>query len=129
LFIEKDYSILQKKETIRQVIYPLLDKTISNSDNDDLEDILKAITALDNDQVKKFKEVEVLENVALSEIIRFTNDIYKKEQFLDFIYQVIYDEIAKNVLERKQLHKIIEKTYGFLVKNIPVLLICFQMIN
>jgi hypothetical protein len=107
-FIEKDYSILQKKETIRQVIYPLLDKAISNSDNDDLEDILKAITALDNDQVKKFKEL--LENVALSEVIRFTNNIYKKEQFLDFLHQIIYGDISKHLLERKQLHKIIEKS-------------------
>jgi hypothetical protein len=106
-FIEKDYSILQKKETIRQVIYPLLDKAISNSDNDDLEYILKAITALDNDRVKKFKEL--LENVALSEIIRFTNDIYKKEQFLDFLHQIIYGNVSKYLLERKQLHKIIEK--------------------
>jgi hypothetical protein len=107
-FIEKDYSILQKKETIRQIIYSLLDKAISNSDNDDLEDILKAITALDNEQVKKFKEV--LENVALSEVIRFTNDIYKKEQFLDFLHQIIYGEVSKHLLERKQLHKIIEKS-------------------
>jgi hypothetical protein len=106
-FIENDYSILQKKETIRQVIYPLLDKAISNSDNDDLMDILKAITVLDNDKVKKFREL--LENVALSEVIRFTNDIYRKEQFLDFLHQIVYGEISKHLLERKQLHKIIEK--------------------
>ncbi|MDR0639741.1 MAG: ATP-binding protein [Spirochaetaceae bacterium] len=106
-FIEKDYSILQKKEPIRRVIYPLLDKAISNSDNDDLEDILKTITALDNDQVKKFREL--LKNVALSEVIRFTNDIYKKEQFLDFLHQIIYGEISKYLLERNQLHKIIER--------------------
>jgi hypothetical protein len=107
-FIEKDYSILQKRETIRQIIYPLLDKAISNSDNEDLEDILKTITALDNDQVRKFKEL--LENVALSEVIRFTNDIYKKEQFLDFLHQIIYGEVSKYLLERKQLHKIIERS-------------------
>jgi hypothetical protein len=106
-FIEEDYSILQKEENIRKVIYPLLDKCISNSDNDDLEDILKAVTALDNDRVKKFKEL--LENVALSEVIRFTNDIYKKEQFLDFLHQIIYGEISKYLLERNQLHRIIEK--------------------
>jgi hypothetical protein len=105
--IETDYSILQKKETIRQVVYPLLDKAISNSDNHDLEDILKAITALDNDRVKKFKEL--LENVALSEVIRFSNDIYKKEQFLDFLHQIIYGEVSDHLLERKQLHRIIEK--------------------
>ena len=106
-FIEKDFSILQRKENIRQIIYPLLDKAISNSDYEDLLDILKAITTLDNDQVKKFKEL--LENVSLSEIIRFTNDIYKKEQFLDFLHKIVYGEIAKHLLERKQLHKIIEK--------------------
>jgi hypothetical protein len=105
--IETDYSILRKKETIRQVIYPLLDKAISNGDNHDLEDILKAITALDNDRVKKFKDL--LENVALSEVIRFTNDIYKKEQFLNFLNQIIYGEVSEHLLERKQLHKIIEK--------------------
>jgi hypothetical protein len=98
---------VQKKETIRQVIYPLLDKAISNSDNTDLEEILKALTALDNDRVKKFREL--LGNVALSEIIRFTNDINKKEQFLDFLHQIIYGEVSKHLLERKQLHKIIEQ--------------------
>jgi hypothetical protein len=106
-FIEKDYSILQKKETIRQVIYPLLDKAISNSDNEDLLYILANITTLDNDHTKKFKEL--LENVALSEVIRFSNDIYKKEQSLDFLHQIIYGELSKYLLERKQLHKIIEK--------------------
>jgi hypothetical protein len=118
-FIEKDYSILQKKENIRQVIYPLLDKAISNGD---IEEILLSITALDDEQVKKFREL--LDNVALSEVIRFSHDVYKKQQFLDFLHQIVYGEIAKYLLERKQLHKIIEKhlwIFGEEYTNTPIL--------
>jgi hypothetical protein len=118
-FIERDYSILQKKETIRQVIYPLLDKAISNGD---IEDILKCITSLDNEQVKKFKEL--LENAALSDVIRFSNDVYKKQQFLDFLNEIVYGEISKYLLERRQLQKIIAKNlwiFGEEYTNTPIL--------
>jgi hypothetical protein len=103
-FIEKDYSILQKKEKLRQIVYPLLDKAISNGD---IEGILQSIISLNDEQVAKFREL--LKKADISDIIRFTTDIVEKQRFLDFLNEIIYGDIAKHILERKQLHKIIER--------------------
>jgi hypothetical protein len=103
-FIEKDYSLLQKKEKVRKIIYPLLDRAMGNGD---IEEILQSIVSLDDEKVKMFKEL--LQRTNLSEIIRFTTAIARKQELLNFLDKIIYGDIAKYIKERNQLHNIIEK--------------------
>ncbi|GHV70974.1 hypothetical protein AGMMS49928_20830 [Spirochaetia bacterium] len=103
-FIEKDYSILQKKDKLRQIIYPLLDRAMSSGD---IEGILQVIISLNDEQAAKFKEL--LERAELSDVIRFASDIANKQRLLNFLNEIIYGDISKHILERKQLHKIIER--------------------
>jgi hypothetical protein len=104
-YIEKDYSILSKQDRLRKVIYPLLDKAISNGD---IEEVLKSIITLDDENVKKFKEL--LNHVELADMIKFSNDVANKQQFLDFLSEITYnDSISKHLRERSQLQKIIER--------------------
>ena len=103
-YIEKDYQLLKKNEPSRKIIYPLIDKAISNGD---IEDILKSIQLLDNEKISKFKDL--LKKSDLDEVVEFSEKIAKKNQFLDFLYEIVYNEPAKYIKERSQLHKIIEK--------------------
>jgi hypothetical protein len=103
-FIEKDYSILKNQEKVRQIIYPLLDRAISNGD---IEGLLKSIISLNDEMVAKFRDL--LEKADLSDIIRFTTEIVNKQRFLDFLNEIIYGDIAKHLKERNQLQNIIKK--------------------
>jgi hypothetical protein len=118
-FIEKDYLILNNDNDLRKVIYPLLDKAMSNGD---IEGILHSIVSLDDEKVKLFREL--LEKSDLPDIIRFTTDIVRKQELLDFLDKIIYGDIAKYIRERNQLHKIIEKhlwLFGEEYSTTPVL--------
>lgn len=82
----------------------MIDKAISNGD---IEDILKSIQLLDDEKISKFKDL--LKKSDLDEVVEFSEKIAKKNQFLDFLYEIVYNEPAKYIKERSQLHKIIEK--------------------
>lgn len=44
--------------------------------------------------------------------------------FLDFLHEINYsDDISKYILERKQLHKVLEKIYGYLENNIFIVVL------
>ena len=118
-FVEKEYKLLNQKNKIRKVIYSLIDKSINNGD---LEEILEEIVNLKDEQVKKFSEL--LEKTELEEVITFTEDIAKKNQFLDLLNKMVYEEPSKHVKERSELHKIIEKNlwiFGKKYKGTPTL--------
>jgi len=118
-FLEEDYKILYNNDKLRKIIYPLIDKAISNGD---VKDVLESIISLDDDKIKTFKQL--LENAELAEVIRFSNDVSKRKQFLDFLNKLVYTEIAGYIPERKLLHKIIEKNlwiFGPEYTNCPIL--------
>jgi len=103
-FIEEDYSLLRNNVDTRKIIYPLLDKAMSNGD---ILGILESIISLDDEKIKLFKEL--LGKSDLSEVIKFTSEVANKQRFLDFLHEIIYGNIGKYLKERKQLHKIVEK--------------------
>jgi len=116
-YIEEDYSLLKTDQDTRKIIYPLLDRAMNNGD---IIGILENVLSLDDEQLKNFKAI--LDNTDLSNIIKFTSELIKKEQFLDFLHQIIYGDIRSFIKERKQLHKIIEKNlwiFGEEYSNTP----------
>ena len=51
----------------------------------------------------------LLERTELDDIIEFSDKVSRKMEELEFIEKIVYSEISKNVKERKELHKFLEK--------------------
>jgi hypothetical protein len=66
----------------------------------------------------------LLQRTSLEDVIQFSEEVARKNQFLDFIDNIIYGEPAEHIKERSQLHKIIEKSlwiFGEQYNDTPVL--------
>lgn len=102
--VEDKYRLLNENNKLREIIYPLIDRTISNGE---LDNILKNILHLNKKMVNKFSEL--LEKTDLENVIEFSDKVARKIQDLEFLEKLVYSEISKNVKERKELHKFLEK--------------------
>lgn len=102
--VEDKYHILNDDNKLREIVYPLIDRTISNGE---LNKILGSILKLNNKMITKFSEL--LEKTELENIIEFSDKVASKIEDLEFLEKLVYSEISKNVKERKELHKFLEK--------------------
>ncbi|WGU71111.1 ATP-binding protein [Capnocytophaga canimorsus] len=102
--VEDKYNILNEKNKLREIIYPLIDRTISNGE---LDKILSNILKLSNKMVNKFSKL--LEKTDMENIIEFSDKVASKLEDIEFLEKLVYSEISKNVKERKELHKFLEK--------------------
>lgn len=102
--VEDKYHLLQDNNLLREIIYPLIDRTISNGE---LNGILTGILKLNNKMISKFSDL--LEKTDLDNIIEFSDRVASKIEEIEFLEKLVYSEIAKNVKERKELHKFLER--------------------
>lgn len=102
--VEDRYHILNEQNRLREIIYPLIDRTISNGE---LDKILSSILKLNNKMMVKFSNL--LEKTELENIIEFSEKVASKLEDLEFLEKLVYSDISKNVKERKELHKFLEK--------------------
>jgi hypothetical protein len=102
--IEDKYNLLNEQNRLREIIYPLIDRTISNGE---LDKILKNILKLNSKTILQFNNL--LERTELENVIEFSERVSVKIEELEFIEKLVYSEIAKHVKERKELHKFLEK--------------------
>lgn len=102
--VEEKYNLLNQDVRLREIIYPLIDKTISSGEFDN---ILKNILKLDKNYIKKFNEL--LEKSNLEDVIEFSEQVAKKIEDIEFLEKITYSEIAKYIPERKGLHKFLER--------------------
>lgn len=102
--VEDKYQLLNGNNILREIIYPLIDRTISNSE---LDNILKNILHLNSKTINKFSEL--LERTDLENVIEFSDKVARKLEDLEFLEKLVYSDIAKSVKERKELHKFLEK--------------------
>lgn len=102
--VEDKYNLLNEQNKLREIVYPLIDRTISNGEFDQ---ILRSILKLNNKMVSQFSNL--LERTELDDIIEFSDKVSKKVEELEFLEKIVYSEISKNVKERKELHKFLEK--------------------
>ncbi len=102
---EDDLKLLSADDKIRKIIYLLLRKAIEDGD---LSYLFSHVLNLSKEGKQKL--MELLQRTNMEEIVRFTSEVAEKEQFLSFLNELTYGkDIAKYILERKQLHKIVEK--------------------
>lgn len=102
--VEDKYHLLKDNNLLREIIYPLIDRTISNGE---LNGILTSILKLNNKMISKFSDL--LEKTDLENIIEFSDRVASKIEEIEFLEKLVYSEIAKNVKERKELHKFLER--------------------
>lgn len=102
--VEDRFQLLKEENKIREMIYPLIDRSLSNGE---FETILKNMLKLNNKMVTQFSEL--LEKTDMENIIEFSDKVAKKMEELEFLEKLVYSEISNNVKERKQLHKVLEK--------------------
>lgn len=102
--VEDKYNLLNEKNKLREIVYPLIDRTISNGEFDQ---ILRSILKLNNKMVSQFSNL--LERTELDDVIEFSDKVSRKMEELEFIEKIVYSEISKSVKERKELHKFLEK--------------------
>lgn len=101
--VEDKYQLLMESNKLREIIYPLIDRTISNGH---LSSILSNILKLNNKLVDKFSAL--LEKSELESIIEFSDKVATKCEELEFLEKIVYSDISANVKERKELHKFLE---------------------
>jgi len=103
--VEDEYKLLdQKNEKIRGLFYSLVDKALANGH---VEEVFTKVARLSDANMQKFHQL--LAQTELENIIAFSSAVAAKLEFIDFLYQLTYGDIAEVLLERSQLHKIIEK--------------------
>lgn len=102
--VEDKYRLLNEQNKLREIIYPLIDRTISNGE---LDKILREILRLNDKMVSKFSAL--LDKSELEDIIEFSDKVVSKLEDLEFLEKLVYSDIAKNIKERKELHKYLEK--------------------
>ena len=102
--VEDKFQLLKEQNKIREMIYPLIDRSLSNGE---FENVLKTMLKLNNKMVAKFSEL--LERTDMEDIIEFSDKVSRKMEELEFLDKLVHSEISKNVKERKQLHKVLEK--------------------
>ncbi|PCJ24522.1 MAG: hypothetical protein COA97_09755 [Flavobacteriales bacterium] len=102
--LENEHRLIQKDDKIRDFLYPLLDKAISNGN---IEFIFDKVLKLSDENIEKFHSL--LQKTDLEDVVHFASKVSEKLEFLEFLHELTYGELSKCLKERSQLHKIIEK--------------------
>lgn len=102
--VEDKYNLLNEDNKLREIIYPLIDRTISNGE---LDNILSNILRLSSKTITQFNSL--LNKTDLEDIIYFSDKVANKREELEFIEKLVYSEISEHVKERKELHKFLER--------------------
>lgn len=103
-FIEGDHKFLEHESKDRFLIYPLIHTAIKDGH---IRSLLLQLLNLKDDTRTRLKEL--LNKTDLESIINFSSKVAQKSEFLDFLHEITYGDVAKVLLERKQLHLIIEE--------------------
>ena len=70
-------------------------------------EILDSLLKTDKQTTDKFKKL--LDVTDMESVVHFNSEVAEKLEFLDFLHELNYGKISTYILERKQLHKIVEK--------------------
>jgi len=102
--VEDEYKLIEKNNSIKSFIYPLIDKALSDGH---AEQLFKDILHLPESSTEEFHQL--LQRTNLEEVIKFSSSVSSKMEFLTFLHDLVYGEISATLKERSQLHKIVEK--------------------
>jgi len=101
---EQKFKLLEKDNKIKDVLYPLMERAIADGN---IIEILDSLLKTDKQTTDKFKKL--LDVTDMESVVHFNSEVAEKIEFLDFLHELNYGKISTYILERKQLHKIVEK--------------------
>jgi hypothetical protein len=101
---EQKYKLIEKNVNIKEILYPLMERAIADGN---ILEILDNLLKSDKQTTDKFKQL--LDVTDMESVVHFNSEVAKKIEFLDFLFELNYGEISSHILERAQLHKIVEK--------------------
>ncbi|MFV0170874.1 ATP-binding protein [Empedobacter falsenii] len=110
--LEDEHQLILTDNKIRNFLYPLLDKAISNGN---IEYIFSKILKLSDENLQKFNSL--LQKTELEDVIHFASQVSEKLEFLNFLHEIVYGDISNVLKERSQLHKIIENELWLFGEN------------
>ncbi len=117
---EQKYKLIAKDAGIKDVFFPLLERSIADGN---VTHILSNILKTDPKTTEKFKKL--LDSTDIESVVHFNSEIAEKIEFLNFLHDLNYGDIAEFIPERKVLHKIVEKQlwlFGESYNGIPSIL-------
>lgn len=101
--VENQEKLLEKKEAVRKIVYPMVRKLLEEGDAQFIVDKVLSLPA------EKKKELhDLLQTADFGEVIRFSSQVARKQRFIEFLHELTYGELSKSVKERSQLHKIVQ---------------------
>jgi hypothetical protein len=86
--VEDQYKLLEKDNKIRSLIYPLIDKALSDGY---IQSIFDKILNLDSETLEKFHGL--LKKTDLENVVQFSNQVASKIEFLDFLHELNYGNL------------------------------------
>lgn len=101
--VENQEKLLEKKEAVRKIVYPMVRKLLEEGD---AQFIIDQVLSLPDEKKKQLHDL--LQTADFEEVIRFSSQVARKQQFIDFLNQLTYGELSKSIKERSQLHKIVQ---------------------
>lgn len=101
--VENQEKLLEKNETVRQIVYPMVKKLLEEGDARFIVDKVLSLP-----EEKKQQLHALLQTADFEEIIRFSSQVTRKQQFIKFLEELTYGKLSKSIKERSQLHKIVQ---------------------
>lgn len=101
--VENQEKLLEKKETVRKIVYPMVRKLLEEGD---AQFIVDKVLSLPEEKKKQLHDL--LQTADFGEVIRFSTQVARKQRFIEFLQELTYGELSKSVKERSQLHKIVK---------------------
>lgn len=101
--VEDEFKLLKKDDKIRALIYPLINKALQDGH---IQVIFDKMLKMDAATIEKFHDL--LRKTELENVVHFASQVANHAEFLDFLHELVYGDLAKVIKERSELHKIVE---------------------
>lgn len=102
---EKKPAVFKSQETRKFIVATV--KILLEREPEHFTKILESLLNLSSEETAEFSKL--LDETKLSNIIKTSRIVSDRLKFMELLRYLVYGDIAKNVKERSQLHKIVEK--------------------
>jgi len=102
--VENKFKILEREDKIKDLVYGLIDNSIRNGN---IAPLFSKLVKMKEGTADKFHDL--MERTEIENVIQFSSQVASKNEFLEFLHEIVYGDVSKVLKERSQLHKIVEK--------------------
>ena len=102
--VHEEINLENCTEKHQKLIFQLIKRSLKNAN---LLEVINEILNLQDEDLNRFKKV--LSRTTLEQIIKLSDEITTRLQFLDQLQNIVYGTDSKFIKERAHLHKVLEK--------------------